>query len=185
MGFKYAANNNRKKVTVVHKANIMKVGDGMFLDACREVADKYTPTIQYEEMIIDNCCMQMVSRPEQFDVIVLPNLYGNIVGNVSAGLIGGPGVLPGANYGPEYAVFEPGVRHAAMDIAGTNKANPTATVLSAVEMLRYINMKDAADALETAVHRVYADKKILTADLGGNASTRDMTRAFIEVANAQ
>lgn len=181
--FQYAMANNRKKVTTVHKANIMKSGDGLFLDTCNEVAEKY-PFIEYESMIVDNCCMQLASRPEQFDTLILPNLYGNIVTNIATGLVGGNGLFPGANIGAHGAIFEQGARHAAMQIAGRGVANPTATILGGVMMLRYLKHDDAADAIEQAVFNVFKNTDIRTADVHSNkaeaASTKEFTQAVID-----
>jgi isocitrate dehydrogenase (NAD+) len=181
--FQYAMANNRRKVTAVHKANIMKSADGLFLDICNKVAKQY-PFIEYESMIVDNCCMQLASRPQQFDTLILPNLYGNIVTNIATGLVGGPGMFPGANIGVHGAIFEQGARHAAMQIAGRGVANPTATILGGVMMLRYLKHDAAADAIEQAVYRVYSESNIRTADThkgmpGKPASTGDFTKAVI------
>lgn len=176
--FAYAAANNRKKVTAVHKANIMKSADGLFLDCCKRVAAEY-PHIEFEGMIVDNTCMQMVSRPQQFDVMILPNLYGNIVTNIAAGICGGPGLFPGANIGETGAIFEQGARHSGLDIAGKNKANPTGQILGGVMMLRYLQLTKHADAIESAVMRVLEGNKARTPDIGGSATTTDYTKAII------
>lgn len=136
-GFARAALDGRKKVTAVHKANIMKLGDGLFLECCRAVAKKY-PNIQFETMIVDNTCMQLVSKPQQFDVMLMPNLYGNIVANVSVGLVGGAGIVAGSNYGEGCALFETGARNSAKGIAGQNVANPAGMLFAAANMLKYI-----------------------------------------------
>merc|ERR1712183_965106 len=136
--FDYAMKKRRKKVTCVHKANIMKLGDGLFFDTCTKVAKMY-PKIEFEGMIVDNTCMQLVSKPQQFDVMVLPNLYGSIVDNVGAGLVGGAGVVPGRSFGKEFAIFEPGARHTFAQVAGQNVANPTAMLLAACDMLEHIH----------------------------------------------
>lgn len=181
--FQYAAANNRKKVTVVHKANIMKSADGLFLQCCADVAARY-PFIEYEAMIVDNTCMQMASRPQQFDVMILPNLYGNIVTNIATGLVGGPGLFPGANIGLSGAIFEQGTRHSARSIAGRGVANPTATILGGVLMLRYLKMEDDADSIERAVRRVFAETNIRTRDVASDVdravSTDEFTDAIIE-----
>lgn len=174
--FDYALKNNRKEVCVVTKANIMKLSDGLFLDSYRNVAKAY-PQINQREILVDNLCMQMVQNPSQFDVLVLPNLYGDIVSDLCAGLIGGLGVAQGANIGEDCAVFEP-VHGSAPDIAGKNQANPTALILSAIEMLRYIKQDAYADKIENALFNTLA-KGVLTKDLGGNASTSDYTDAII------
>ena len=147
--FEYAIKNDRKLVTAVSKANICKLSDGLFLECAREVAKKY-PQIEYKEILVDNLCMQLVQKPEQFDVLVLPNLYGDIVSDLCAGLIGGLGIAQGANIGKDVAVFEP-VHGSAPDIKGQNKANPTALLLSAIEMLKYINQNDVAYKIEKAL----------------------------------
>lgn len=175
--FDYAVKNGRKEVCCVTKANIMKLSDGLFLDTYRNVANDY-PQIKQREILVDNLCMQLVQNPTQFDVLVLPNLYGDIVSDLCAGLIGGLGVAQGANIGKEYAVFEP-VHGSAPDIKGQNKANPTALLLSAIEMLRYIDEKGYAQKIENALFKTLTDG-IFTADLGGSASTTEFTKAVIE-----
>ncbi|MFC1977333.1 isocitrate/isopropylmalate dehydrogenase family protein [Chloroflexota bacterium] len=161
--FEYARANSRKKVSAIHKANIMKFSDGLFLDVAREVASSY-PGIEFEDTIVDNLCAQLVQRPHQFDVLVLPNLYGDIVSDLCAGLVGGLGIAPGANIGDELAVFEP-THGSAPKYTGLNKVNPLATILSGIMMLRYVNERAAADSLETAVAEVVADGKAVTYDL--------------------
>jgi isocitrate dehydrogenase (NAD+) len=161
--FEYARANNRRKVTAVHKANIMRFSDGLFLATAHEVAKEYAD-IQYEDRIVDNMCMQLVQKPECYDVLVLPNLYGDIISDLSAGLIGGLGVAPGANIGNQYAVFEP-VHGSAPKYAGLNKVNPMAMMFSGVMMLRYLREKDAADHLEKAITQVIAEGKHVTYDL--------------------
>ncbi len=161
--FDYARVNKRKKVTAVHKANIMKYSDGLFLEVAREVAGSY-PDIEFEDRIVDNLCVQMVEEPQQFDVLVLPNLYGDIVSDLCAGLVGGLGVAPGANIGDGLAVFEP-THGSAPKYAGQNKVNPTAAILSGVLMLRYLKQTEAADRLEAAVVSVLAEGKSVTYDL--------------------
>lgn len=175
--FDYAIKNNRKEVCVVTKANIMKLSDGLFLDTFRKVAEDY-PQIKKREILVDNLCMQLVQDPTQFDVLVLPNLYGDIVSDLCAGLIGGLGVAQGANIGLDFAVFEP-VHGSAPDIQGQNKANPTALLLSACEMLRYIGENVYADKIEKALFSTLS-ANIKTADLGGNATTSEFTKAIIE-----
>lgn len=182
--FQYAIANNRKKVTAIHKANIMKSADGLFLECCADVAKQY-PFIEFESMIVDNTCMQMASRPQQFDVMILPNLYGNIVTNIAAGLVGGPGLFPGANIGEHGAIFEQGARHSGRSIAGQQIANPTATILGGVLMLRYLKMEQYADAIENAVMSVFRDTKSRTRDVVSDptasaASTDEFTKAIIE-----
>ena len=174
--FDYAVKNNRKEVCVVTKANICKLSDGLFLECAREVAAKY-PTINFREILVDNCCMQLVQNPNQFNVLLLPNLYGDIVSDLCAGLIGGLGIAQGANIGKDYAVFEP-VHGSAPDIAGQDKANPTAMLMSAIEMLSYIGEKDAGERIKTALFKAL-EAGIKTADLGGNASCSEFTEAII------
>ncbi len=176
--FEYALNNSRKTVWAVSKANICKLSDGLFLECCREVAKEY-PQIEYKEILVDNLCMQLVQNPQKFDVLVLPNLYGDIVSDLTAGLIGGLGVAQGANIGKDCAVFEP-VHGSAPDIKGQNKANPTALLLCAVNMLKHIGETEKAKILESAVLKVIADGKTLTADLGGSATTDEYTNAIID-----
>ena len=175
--FKFTELTNRKKVTAIHKANIMKLADGLFLRCCREVAVRY-PEIEYSEMIVDNASMQLVMRPEQFDVLLLPNLYGDIVSDLAAGLVGGLGIVPGANMGEKCAVFE-AVHGSAPDIAGRGVANPTAMILSAVLMLQHMKELEAAKRLQNAVEKVYAGKTNVTADVGGTASTTQFTDSVI------
>jgi isocitrate dehydrogenase (NAD+) len=161
--FNYAREHGRRKVTAIHKANIMKFSDGLFLATAQEVAREY-PDIQFEDRIVDNICMQLVQKPEQYDVLVLPNLYGDIVSDLSAGLIGGLGVAPGANIGNHYAVFEP-VHGSAPKYAGQNKVNPMAMMFSGVLMLRHLGEKEAANRLERAIAQVIAEGKNVTYDL--------------------
>jgi isocitrate dehydrogenase (NAD+) len=175
--FEYARRHGRQKVTAVHKANIMKLGDGLFLRCCREIAREY-PEITYKELIVDNASMQLVMRPETFDVLLLPNLYGDIVSDLAAGLVGGLGLVPGANMGEKYAVFE-AVHGSAPDIAGKGIANPTALMQSAVMMLRHLGEEPAARKLETAIERVYAEGVTITGDVGGKATTQQFTDAVI------
>lgn len=175
--FNYAVKNNRKEVCVVTKANIMKLSDGLFLECFREVAKEYSK-IATREILVDNLCMQLVQKPEQFDVLVLPNLYGDIVSDLCAGLIGGLGVAQGANIGLDYAVFEP-VHGSAPDIKGQNKANPTALLLSAVEMLKYIGENVYAEKIEKALFKTLEQGKC-TGDLGGTLSTTEFTEAVIK-----
>ena len=174
--FDYAANNNRNEVCVVTKANIMKLSDGLFLECFREVAKNY-PKIKTREILVDNLCMQLVQNPTQFDVLVLPNLYGDIVSDLCAGLIGGLGVAQGANIGKDCAVFEP-VHGSAPDIKGQNKANPTALLLSAIEMLKYIGENSFAEKIESALFRTLKSG-ICTADIGGMATTTEFRDAVI------
>lgn len=176
--FAHARRLNRKKVTAVHKANIMKLGDGLFLDSVRSVAARF-PDMPYEEKIVDAACMHLVMRPEQFDVLVMPNLYGDIVSDLCAGLVGGLGVVPGANIGTSVAVFE-AVHGSAPDIAGQNVANPTAMLLSAVMMLRHLGEGEAAGRVTAALDSVLAAGQVRTRDMGGTASTTEFARALCE-----
>src|SRR6187551_618773 len=174
--FDYAVANGRHKVTAVHKANIMKLSDGLFLESCRTVAEEYTGRIEFEDRIVDNMCMQLVQKPELYDVLVLPNLYGDIVSDLAAGLVGGLGVAPGANIGIDAAVFEP-VHGSAPKYAGQDKANPTALILSGALMLRHLGETNAADAVERATREVIAEGQTVTYDLGGTAGTREFGAA--------
>jgi len=156
----------------------MKLGDGLFLNTCRRVAEEYKDTgIGFSDMIVDNTSMQLVAKPQQFDVMVMPNLYGSIVSNIGAALVGGPGVVPGANLGREYALFEPGCRHVAKDIMGQDVANPAAMILSATMMLRHLGLDYHANQISNAVYKVLADKKVRTPDMGGSSHTTDFTFA--------
>jgi isocitrate dehydrogenase (NAD+) len=161
--FEYARKNKRKKVTAVHKANIMKYSDGLFLEVARDVAIHY-PDIEFEDKIVDNMCMQLVQKPELYDVLVLPNLYGDIISDLAAGLIGGLGLAPGANIGDEYAVFEP-THGSAPKYKGLNKVNPFAIILSAVMMLRYLGETQAADKIEKAVAEIIKEGRFVTYDM--------------------
>ena len=177
--FEYALANGRRKVTAVHKANIMKLSDGLFLESCRSVAADYDGRVEFEDRIVDNMCMQLVQKPDLYDVLVLPNLYGDIVSDLCAGLVGGLGVAPGANIGTEAAVFEP-VHGSAPKYAGLNKANPTALILSGVLMLRHLGEQAAAERVEGALRAVIADGRRTTYDLGGEAGTSQFADAIIE-----
>ena len=175
--FEFARKTSRKKVTAIHKANIMKLADGLFLRCCREVSQRF-PEIEYKELIVDNASMQLVIRPETFDILLLPNLYGDIVSDLAAGLVGGLGVVPGANMGDRESVFE-AVHGSAPDIAGKGIANPTALMLSSVLMLIHLGEQDAATRLRRAIERVYAEGRQVTPDIGGSASTGQFTDAVI------
>lgn len=175
--FDYAVKNGRKEVCAVSKANIMKLSDGLFLDSYRSIAKEY-PQISQREILVDNLCMQLVQNPEKFDVLVLPNLYGDIVSDLTAGLIGGLGVAQGANIGKDYAVFEP-VHGSAPDIKGQNKANPTALLLSAIEMLKYIGENFYAQKIENALYKTLS-QGFKTADLGGDLSTTEFSAKIIQ-----
>jgi len=179
--FDFALKNNRKKVTCVHKANIMKLGDGLFLNTFRQVAEEYKSSgIEFNDMIVDNTSMQLVAKPSQFDVMVMPNLYGAIVSNIGAALVGGPGIVPGCNVGREYALFEPGCRHVAKDLMGTNKANPAAMILSSTMMLRHLGLESLANSIAQSTFDVINEGKVRTADMGGSATTTDFTAAVIK-----
>lgn len=184
--FNYAKQEGRKKVTAIHKANIMKLSDGLFLDCFRKVAAE-NPDIAADDKIVDNACMQLVMRPQQFDILLLENLYGDIISDLAAGLVGGLGIVPGANIGELGAVFE-AVHGSAPDIAGMGIANPTAMLQSAILMLRYLNERDAAALIEKALIHTFAVKDVRTKDLGGTASTMEFTEAVVasmkEFANA-
>ena len=177
--FDYAVANRRRKVTAVHKANIMKLSDGLFLEACRSVAADYEGRIEFEDRIVDNMCMQLVQKPDLYDVLVLPNLYGDIVSDLAAGLVGGLGVAPGANIGVAAAVFEP-VHGSAPKYAGKDVANPTALILSAALMLRHLGETDAAERVEGAVRAVIGEGRTVPRDLGGSAGTREFGAAVAD-----
>lgn len=178
--FDFAKRYNRKKVTAIHKANIMKLTDGLFLKSCEEIS-KFYPQISFDSVIVDNCCMQLVSNPYQFDVMVMPNLYGNIVGNVGAGLIGGAGLAPGENIGENVVIYEPGARHTYKAKAFQNVANPTAILLSSIHMLKHLGLSSSANLIESALYRVYKSTDIRTMDLGGKCTTS----GFVQAVNDQ
>ena len=175
--FDYARRHGRKRVTAIHKANIMKLSDGLFLDCFRRVAADY-PDITADDRIVDAACMRLVMNPETFDVLLLENLYGDIVSDLAAGLVGGLGLVPGANLGPTIAIFE-AVHGTAPDIAGQNRANPTALLLSTILMLRHLDLPELADAIERAVHLAFA-AGIRTPDVGGTYGTKEFARAVAE-----
>ena len=175
--FQYAQKTGRKRITAVHKANIMKLGDGLFLRCAREIARRY-PDIEYKELIVDNAAMQLVMRPEQFDVLLMPNLYGDIISDLAAGLVGGLGIVPGANLGDRDAIFE-AVHGSAPDIAGKGIANPTALMQSGVMMLTHLGELEAAQRLQQAILDVYREARNLTPDVGGAATTGEFTAAVI------
>ncbi len=187
--FQFALSNNRKKVTAISKANIMKHTDGLFFHVCREVAKKYEGQVEYDERLVDALCMQLVQRPEEFDVLCLPNLYGDIVSDLCAGLVGGLGVAPGANIGKDCAVFE-AVHGSAPKYKGMNKVNPTALILSGMMLLRHIGENAAADKLEKAVEKVLAEGKSVTYDLKPTRTdptavgTSQMADAIIDAMNS-
>ncbi len=175
--FDLARRERRKRVVAIHKANIMKLSDGLFLACARQVAKRY-PGLQYGELIVDNACMQLVLRPQEFDVLLLENLYGDIVSDLCAGLVGGLGLTPGANVGTRYAIFE-AVHGTAPDIAGKDRANPLAAVLSGAMLLRHVGQVAAAARVERAVDRLLAEGRTRTRDLGGKASTTAVTERLI------
>ncbi|MDI6689090.1 MAG: isocitrate/isopropylmalate dehydrogenase family protein [Actinomycetota bacterium] len=176
--FEYALKEHRRKVTAVHKANIMKFSDGLFLECARKVSQDY-PQVEFEDRIVDNMCMQLVQKPEIYDILLCPNLYGDILSDLCAGLVGGLGIVPGANIGDGCAVFEP-VHGSAPKYAGQNKVNPTAIILSSVLMLKHIGEKEAADKIFKATAEVIKEGKTVTYDLGGTASTSEMADAIIQ-----
>ncbi len=175
--FEYAKRHGRKKIHAIHKANIMKLSDGLFLKSIRAVAEKY-PGIEYKELIVDNACMQMVLKPEQYDVLLLPNLYGDVMSDLAAGLVGGLGVVPSGNIGDQAAMFE-AVHGTAPDIAGKGLANPTALLMSSVMMLDHLNESSAARRIQAALEKVYREAKHTTHDVGGKAGTAEFTDAVI------
>ncbi|XP_052362672.1 isocitrate dehydrogenase [NAD] subunit gamma, mitochondrial-like isoform X1 [Oncorhynchus keta] len=177
--FRLARERGRRRVTAVHKANIMKLGDGLFLQCCKEVAAGY-PDIAFDAMIVDNTTMQLVSKPQQFDVMVMPNLYGNVVSNVCAGLVGGPGLVPGANYGTDYAVFECGTRNTGKSIANGNIANPTAMLLASCLLLDHLRLHAYATMIRRAVIATVTETRLHTADLGGQGSTSDVVHSIMK-----
>jgi isocitrate dehydrogenase (NAD+) len=178
--FDYAKRYGRKRITAVHKANIMKLSDGLFLDCFRKVAAENTDAgVETDDRIIDNMCMQLVQRPEAYDMLLLENLYGDIVSDLAAGLVGGLGVAPGANIGDDLAVFE-AVHGSAPDIAGRDLANPIALMRSAILMLRWIGMYEEADRMGKAIRTVFVDQRIRTRDLGGEATTSEFTEAVVK-----
>jgi isocitrate dehydrogenase (NAD+) len=176
--FEYARTHGRRRISSVHKANIMKLSDGLFLDCCRTVARQY-PEVKYDEIIVDNCCMQLVLDPTRFDVVLLENLYGDIVSDLCSGLVGGLGVVPGANIGTQAAVFE-AVHGSAPDIAGKNVANPLALILSAALMLQHLGEHSAAKRIVDAITAVLAAGRVRTRDLGGSAGTTDVRDAIVD-----
>jgi isocitrate dehydrogenase (NAD+) len=175
--FDYARRNGRKKIAAVHKANIMKLSDGLFLECARKVSKGYK-SIGFGDVIVDNACMQLVINPWQFDVLLMENLYGDILSDLAAGLVGGLGVVPGANLGDRHALFET-VHGSAPDIKGKNVANPTAMILAAAMMLRHISEKAAAGRISLALERVLTRGEVMTADLGGTATTKKFAEAII------
>ncbi len=177
--FELAKREKRRTVTAIHKANIMKLSDGLFLQCARAVAKAY-PRVEYRELIVDNACMQLVLRPQQFDVLLLENLYGDIVSDLCAGLVGGLGVVPGANLGDRVAIFE-AVHGTAPDIAGKNMANPLAVIFSSIMLLRHIGQSKPADRLERAVHRLLKEGRVRTRDLGGKSTTTAVAERIVQL----
>ena len=177
--FKYAEENGRQKVTAVHKANIMRMSDGLFLKCCREEAEKH-PGIKFEERYLDTVCLNMVQDPAQYDVLVMPNLYGNILVNIAAGLVGGAGLVAGEGYSEDCAVFEPGARHSYNEVAGKNVANPAAMLLTSANLLDHARLGGHADTIRKAVYGVLGEGKVKTKDLGGHAGTRQFTAAVVQ-----
>lgn len=177
--FEYARKNGRKKVTTIHKANIMKLSDGLFLETSRKVAKDF-PEIEHNDMIIDNCCMQLVSNPHQFDVMIMTNLYGTVVSNVICGLVGGAGLFSGKNYGDHYAIFEPGTRNTGTAIAGKNIANPIAMLNASVDMLEHLGHQTHANIINKAIERTISEDRIHTPDLGGTAKGTDVVENIIK-----
>jgi isocitrate dehydrogenase (NAD+) len=181
--FEYARKNQRKKIHSIHKANIMKMSDGLFLRCSRTVAKEY-PEITYGEHIVDNTCMQLVMNPYQYDILLMENLYGDILSDLCAGLVGGLGLVPGANFGQECAIFE-AVHGSAPDIAGKNMANPTAVLRSGLLMLRHLGEHQAAQMVRDALHHVYRDRSKLTRDVGGTAGTLEFAESVIAAMETQ
>ncbi|XP_021045208.1 probable isocitrate dehydrogenase [NAD] gamma 2, mitochondrial [Mus pahari] len=182
--FKLAQKMGRKKVTVVHKANIMKLGDGLFLQCCKDVAAHY-PQITLESMIIDNTAMQLVSKPQQFDVMVMPNLYGNIINSICTGLVGGSGIVPGANYGDSYAIFETGSKEIGKDLAHRNIANPVAMLLTSCIMLDYLDLQPYATHIRSAVMASLQNKAVCTPDIGGQGNTASTIEYILDYMKGQ
>ncbi|XP_023689885.1 isocitrate dehydrogenase [NAD] subunit gamma, mitochondrial [Paramormyrops kingsleyae] len=178
--FRLAREKGRRRVTAVHKANIMKLGDGLFLQCCKEVASGY-PDITFDSMIVDNTTMQLVSKPQQFDVMVMPNLYGNVVSNVCAGLVGGPGLVPGANYGRDYAVFETATRNTGKSIADRNIANPTAMLLASCLMLDHLKLHEYATLIRNAILTTMNETRLHTADIGGQGTTSEVVQSIMNI----
>src|SRR5690349_15635249 len=181
--FEYAKRHNRKKIHAIHKANIMKLSDGLFLKSVRAVAAQF-PAIEYKELIVDNACMQIVMDPMQFDMLLLPNLYGDVMSDLAAGLVGGLGVVPSANIGDECAMFE-AVHGTAPDIAGKGLANPTALLMSALLMLDHLGERPAAQRIEAALLKTYRDGSYTTRDVGGKATTEQFTNAVLDALNSR
>lgn len=177
--FEFARKHGRKKVTTIHKANIMKLSDGLFLEVSKQVAKEY-PDIAHDNMIIDNTCMQLVSKPHQFDVMLTTNLYGSITSNVICGLIGGAGLMAGTNYGDHHAVFEPGTRNTGTALVGKNVANPLAMLNASVEMLKHLGHHEHAHAISDAIYQTVCVDKVHTKDFGGTASSTDVIQNILK-----
>uniref|UniRef100_A0A8C9VLS7 Isocitrate dehydrogenase [NAD] subunit, mitochondrial n=1 Tax=Scleropages formosus TaxID=113540 RepID=A0A8C9VLS7_SCLFO len=178
--FRLAREKGRRRVTAVHKANIMKLGDGLFLQCCREVASGY-PDITFDSMIVDNTTMQLVCKPQQFDVMVMPNLYGNVVSNVCAGLVGGPGLVPGANYGRDYAMFETATRNTGKSIANKNIANPTAMLLASCLLLDHLKLHEYATTIRNAILTTMNETRLHTPDIGGQGTTSEVVQSIMNI----
>ncbi|MCP9265694.1 Isocitrate dehydrogenase [NAD] subunit gamma 1, mitochondrial [Dirofilaria immitis] len=180
--FEYAVTYKRKKVTAVHKANIQKLADGLFLRICKEIAENEYPQLHFDSMIIDNASMQLVSHPQQFDIILLPNLYGNIISNIACGLIGGAGLVSGVNIGSKYAVFETGTRGiGTTNIAGKNIANPTSFIRASADMLKYLGLDNYANLISDSLFIALTERNVHTADIGGTAKTSEVVSATMEI----
>uniref|UniRef100_A0A0K0G2F5 Isocitrate dehydrogenase [NAD] subunit, mitochondrial n=1 Tax=Strongyloides venezuelensis TaxID=75913 RepID=A0A0K0G2F5_STRVS len=177
--FEYALAHNRKRITAVHKANIQKLADGLFLKIVKEIAEKEYPSVNFDSMIVDNASMQLVSRPQQFDIMLMPNLYGNIISNIACGLVGGPGLVSGMNIGDKYAVFETGTRNTGSGIAGQDVANPTAFIRASVDMLNFLGLHDFADLISDALFDTIVTKRLHTRDIGGTAKTSDVVNSIM------
>lgn len=177
--FEYAILNNRNKITVVHKANIQKLGDGLFLKVCKEIVEAEYKNLLFESMIVDNACMQLVSKPQQFNdgILLMPNLYGNIISNIACGLVGGPGLVSGMNIGEKYAVFETGTRNTGTSLMGKDLANPTAFIRAAIDMLRYIELHEHANRISDALYLALTDQQIHTPDIGGTNKSSELVEA--------
>uniref|UniRef100_F1L8D9 Isocitrate dehydrogenase [NAD] subunit, mitochondrial n=2 Tax=Ascaris TaxID=6251 RepID=F1L8D9_ASCSU len=177
--FQYALLNNRKRVTCVHKANIQKLGDGLFLKVCREMAARDYPSLQLDSMIVDNASMQLVSNPQQFDVMLMPNLYGNIISNIACGLVGGAGLVSGINIGSDYAVFETGTRNTATMLAGKDLANPTAFLCAGIDMLHYLHLHEHAMRISNALYKSLTKQDMHTKDIGGEKRSSEVIDSVI------
>lgn len=176
--FEYARHHDRRKVTAVHKANIMKMSDGLFLSCCREMSKKY-PDIEFNDMIIDNCAMQIVSKPEQFDVMVMPNLYGNVITSIGAALVGGPGIPPGENHGQNLHVYEAGTRNCGQEIAGDNIANPMSMLFAATSMLRHLGLSRHGHLIDVCIYNIVSSGKARPLDIGGQTTTTEFFDVLI------